>query len=59
MKKKKITLINFYTVYRESSLRLYVKVLKPGPDRTVRPENPRIAYFYGSFNIKNRFRGKK
>ena len=35
------------------------KVLKPGPDRTVRPENPQTVHFYGSFSIKNRSIGKK
>ena len=36
-----------------------IKVLKPGPDRTVRPENPQTVHFYGSFSIKNRSMGKK
>ena len=34
-------------------------VMKPGPDRTVRPEKPRTAHFCGSFSIKNRSRGQK
>ena len=34
-------------------------VIKPGPDRTVRPEKPRTAHFCGSFSIKNRSRGQK
>ena len=35
------------------------KVLKPGPDRTIRSENPQTVHFYGSFSIKNRSMGKK
>ena len=34
-------------------------VMKPGPDRTIRPEKPRTAHFCGSFSIKNRSRGQK
>ena len=33
--------------------------MKPGPDRTARPENPQTVHFYGSFSIKNRSIGKK
>ena len=36
-----------------------VKVLKPGPDRTIRPEKPRIPQFCGFFSFKNRFIEKK
>ena len=35
------------------------KVLKPRPDRTVRPGKPRAAHFCGSFSLKNRSMGKK
>ena len=35
------------------------KVLKPGPDCTVRPEKPQTVHFCGSFNIKNHSKGKK
>ena len=35
------------------------KVFKPGLDRTVRPEKPRTAQNYDSFNIKNHFMQKK
>ena len=34
------------------------KVLKPGPDRTVRPEKPRTVNFWGSFSLKNRSMSK-
>ena len=35
------------------------KVLKPIPDRTVRPGKPQTIHFCGSFSLKNRFMGKK
>ena len=35
------------------------KVLKPGLDYTVRPENLQTVHFYGSFSIKNCSMGKK
>ena len=38
---------------------LFIKVLKPGTDRTVRPEKPRTVQFYGLFRVKNRFMPKK
>ena len=34
-------------------------VLKSGPDRTVRPENPRTVELYGLFRVKNRSMPKK
>ena len=44
---------------RQNSIVLFGMVMKPGPDRTVRPEKPRTAHFCGSFSIKNRSRGQK
>ena len=38
---------------------IHIKVLKPGPDRIVRPEKPRIAHFCGSLSLKNPFMAKK
>ena len=35
------------------------KVLKPIPNRTVRPGKPQTIHFCGSFSLKNRFMGKK
>ena len=35
------------------------KVLKPEPDRMVRPGKPQTAHFCGSFRLKNRSMGKK
>ena len=35
----------------------YNKVLKPEPDRTVRPKKPRTIHLCGSFNCKNRSTG--
>ena len=35
------------------------KVLKPGPDRTVRPGKPQTTHFCDSFSLKNRSMGKK
>ena len=35
------------------------KVLKPGPDRMVRPEKSRTVHFCSSFNLKNRSMRKK
>ena len=35
------------------------KVLKPGLDYTVQPENLQTVHFYGSFSIKNCSMGKK
>ena len=32
---------------------------KPGPDRTVEPENPRTVHIYGPFKVKNRSMRKK
>ena len=33
-------------------------VLKPGPNRTIRPRKPRIAHFCSSFSLKNCSMGK-
>ena len=38
---------------------VYIKVLKPGLDGTVRSGKSRTAHFCGSFSIKNRSIGKK
>ena len=35
------------------------KVLKPGPDRMVRPGKPRTVHFCSSFSLKNRSMRKK
>ena len=32
----------------------WINVLKPGPDRTVRPEKPWTSHHHGSFMLKNR-----
>ena len=34
-------------------------VLKPRPDRTVRPGKPQTTHFCDSFSLKNRSMGKK
>ena len=39
--------------------KILTKVLKPGPDRTVRPEKPRTVQFYGLFRVKNHSIQKK
>lgn len=50
---------NYFDTWTNDQSMLQVKVFKPGPDRTVRPEKPPTVHFCGSFSIKNRFMGKK
>ena len=35
------------------------KVIEPGPDRTVGPENPRTVQIYGRFKVRNHSMRKK
>ena len=37
----------------------YTKVIDPGPDRTVGPENPRTVQIHGRFKVRNRSMRKK
>ena len=41
------------------AFRLENKVIKPGPDRTVRPENPGTVQIHGPFKVRNRSMRKK
>ena len=47
------------SVRRGSGRVFFFMVMKPGPDRTVRPEKPRTAHFCGSLSLKNPFMAKK
>ena len=50
LKKKKFG----HLVLELGGLEYYSNVLKPGPDRTVRPEKLWTAHHHGSFMLKNR-----
>ena len=40
-------------------MRFNIKVIEPGPDRTVGPENPRTVQIHGRFKVRNRSMRKK
>ena len=52
-------LFNFLSTYQQPKKLVQIKVLKPGPDRIVRPGKPWTAHFCDSSSLKNRSMGKK